>query len=473
MNLSIANVFTVSVSQPGAGAGEYNTSNIGLISHEKTNVSFPSSDPYKLYLEPSEVGLDFGTDSTTYKMAVAIFSQSPNILGPGGYLAIIKAITAVQSVSFSAGAPVSGGFKLNFGGGATSVINYNDNAAAIQTKLRLVAGLEKAEVTGSIPVGLSVKLHTFGVAALMTVSNNTMVDNTATPVVPTVAETTPGESLEDAINRSSSIVEYFGILATEVIDEAPLLAAAALVQTMNKLLFAVQIDDATVEPGGTLDQLRTGSLRQTRGLFYGGVKEDALKFAAAYASRGLSVDFDGNNTTITMHLKDLVGIQPDPSMSQTLLNKCQDAGVDVMVSIQGVTKVFTSGENMFFDRIYNQLWIVGRFQIDGFNLFAQTPTKIPQTEDGQLQLMSVLRKVCEQAVTNQYLAPGEWNSPTTFGSQEDLKSNIKQFGYYLYSAPLAKQSTAAREARQAAVVQAALKEAGANHSGSMIVNINA
>lgn len=470
-NLSIANVFTVSVSQPGAGAGEYNTSNIGLLSHEPVNPSF-GSDPYKLYLEPTEVGLDFGTDSTTYKMAVAIFSQTPNILGPGGYLAIIKTISAVQSVAFDA-ISASGGFKLHFGSGVSSLINYNDTAAQIQTKLRAVAGLEKAVVTGSIAAGLEVTLNVFGDADVMSVSDNTLETAGAVAVVVTVAEETLGEKLEDAILRTAPLIEYFGVLSTAVHADQDILDAAALIQTLNKLLFVVSNAPASIDPGGILDQLRTGSLRQTRGLFYGGSVLEALRFSAAYAGRGLSVDFDGNNTTITMHLKDLAGIQPDPTMSQTLLNKAKEAGADVMVSIQGVTKVFTTGTNMFFDRIYNQLWIVGRFQIAGFNLYATTPTKIPQTEDGALQLLSVLTKVCEAGVANQYLAPGAWDSPVTFGDQADLISNIKQLGYYLYSAPVSQQSTAAREARQAPVVQAALKEAGANQSGSMIVNINA
>lgn len=470
-NLSIANVFTVSVSQPGAGAGEYNTSNIGLLSHETPNVSF-GSDPYKLYLEPTEVGLDFGTDSTTYKMAVAIFSQSPNILGPGGYLAIIKTITAVQTVAFDA-TPASGGFSLHFASGASSTINWNDTAAQIQAKLRAVAGLEKCLVTGSIPAGLVIHPGKFGVVALLTSASDTLQTAGAVAVNITIAEQTAGEKLDAAITRTAPLIEYFGVLSTAIHANQDVLDAAALIQTMNKLLFVVENDPTSIDPGGVLDQLRTGTLRQTRGLFYGGSELDALRFAASYAGRGLSVDFDGNNTTITMHLKDLVGIQPDSTMGQTLLNKAQAAGADVMVSIQGVTKVFTSGENMFFDRIYNQLWIVGRFQIAGFNLYATTPTKIPQTEDGAIQLLSVLRKVCEAAVTNQYLAPGEWNSPTTFGDQADLLANIRQLGYYLYSQPVADQSVAAREARQAPVVQAALKEAGANQSGSMIVNINA
>ena len=471
MNLSIANVFNVSVSQPGAQIGEYNTSNLAIISHEIAAESF-GDDQYKLYLDPTEVGKDFGTNSITYKMAVAVFSQTPNILGPGGYLVIFSLPTARQDLSFPA-TPTTGGFKLNYEGGATSTINFNDSASAIQAKLRSVAGLEGAVVTGNIPAGLVVSLNKFGPAALLTISDNTLQTAGAVAVVPSVTSDIVGETYEEAILRTSDIVEYFGVMATALLDSDEIQDSAALVQAMNKLSFVLGRAEADVEAGGKLDLLRSGSLKQTRGLYYGGSLVDGLRFVAAYAGRALSVDFNGSNTTITMHLKDLAGIQPDPTMTQTLLQKCEVAGADTYVSIQGVSKTLTSGANTFFDRIYNQLWIVGAFKVAGFNLYASTPTKIPQTEDGQLLLESTLRKVADQAVDNQYLAPGNWDSPVSFGSQADLKANILQKGYYFYSSPVSKQSTAARMARQAPLVQAALKEAGANHEASLIININA
>jgi hypothetical protein len=172
-------------------------------------------------------------------------------------------------------------------------------------------------------------------------------------------------------------------------------------------------------------------------------------------------------------LKDLIGVQPDPSMTQTLLNKCIAAGADTYVSLQGVPKVFCSGENSFFDQVYNLQWFVGALQVAGFNFLAQSATKVPQTENGMDGLKAAYRNVCEQAVTNQYSAPGEWNSSTTFGNQSDFLENIQQRGYYIYSQPVAQQSQTAREARQAPLVQIALKEAGAIHSSNVIVFVNA
>jgi hypothetical protein len=119
------------------------------------------------------------------------------------------------------------------------------------------------------------------------------------------------------------------------------------------------------------------------------------------------------------------------------------------------------------------MWFVFALQVSGFNYLRQTGTKVPQTENGMDGLKGAYRSVCEQAVTNQYAAPGTWNSPVTFGNQADLIANVEQFGYYIYSTPIAQQLQADREERKAPLVQIALKEAGAIQSSTVVVNVNA
>ncbi len=243
---------------------------------------------------------------------------------------------------------------------------------------------------------------------------------------------------------------------------------------MNKIAFFVSRESASIAEGGLLDLLRSGGFTQSRGLYYGATNDDdALNMMAAYAGRALSTDFSGSNTTSTMHLKDLATIQPDPTMTQTLLTLAQAAGADCYVSLQGVPKVFCSGENSFFDQVYNLRWFVGALQVAGFNFLAQSATKVPQTEDGMDGLKDAYRAVCELAKTNAYSAPGVWNSSTTFGNQSDFLQNVTQRGYYIYSQPVSEQLQVAREARIAPLVQIALKEAGAIHKSNVIVYVNA
>lgn len=475
MELSLTNVINISVSEAQAGAGEYNTSNLAIFSSEPYDSGTFGSGGYKIYLSAIEVGIDFGTESQTYAEAVAVFSQKPNILAGNGYLVIIPMVYEIQTLTFSGGTPVSGGYKLNFNGDITAVIAYNATAADVQTAVRTLAGLEAAVVTGGpAPTLFTVKMiGYYGNAPLMTVTDNDMATSGVTAVTVAVATTVIGESINAAIVRTQDLVQYFGLIGIQTFLEADMLAAAATVQSLNKLAFFASELEASIEDGGMLDKLTTGGFTQSRGLYYGGTEEAALVFMAAYAGRGLSTNFDGSNTTSTMHLKDLSNVQPDPTMTQTILNKAQAAGADCYVSLQGVPKVYCSGANQFYDQVYNLQWFAGALQIAGFNFLAQSATKVPQTESGMDGLKSAYRSVCTQAVVNQYAAPGVWNSSTTFGNQGDFYANVAQVGYYIYSQPVSQQSQANREDRKAPIVQIALKEAGAIHSSTVLVYINA
>lgn len=476
--LALTNFINISVAAISAGVGQYNTSNLAIFTDEIPANSFGSLG-YSQYVDPTQVGIDFGTASKTYLMANAIFSQQPNILTGGGQLVIILMGAATQTAAFS-GIAASGVFKYNFGGNATANINWNDTAAQIQTKLRAVAGLADVTVTGSIASqSLVIKMAgVYGAApAVLTVSANTLQTGGSVSVTQTITNTTPGESLDAAITRTVGLVQYFGIVPTATCAEltsVDLLAAAAVIQPLNKIGFFVTYTEADIQPGGMVDQLRTGSFTQSRGLYYGDSSAfNALVMSASYASRGLSVNFSGANTTSTMNLKTLSGVQPDPSMTQTIFNEALTAGADVYVSNQGVPGVASFGANKYFDQVYNLQWFVGALQVAGFNFLAQSSTKIPQTESGMDGLKGAYRAICEQAVTSQYSAPGSWTSSTTFGNPADLIANIAQRGYYIFSLPVSLQTQTDRAARKAPLVQIALKEAGAIQQSSVIVNVNA
>jgi len=484
MDLSLANVINISVATPQPGVGQFNTSNLSIFTREVPAASFGSLG-YKIYLEPTEVAVDFGTDSDTFREATAVFSQQPNILSGGGYLVVIPMLatpqTAVQEITFPT-VPVSGTFELDYNGNNTGTLNWNDDAATIEAELQGLAGLGSATVSGAIPTESTPNdslVVTFtgvvGPAVLLLVEANTLVDADTNAVVPVVETTTIGsteETLDKAIIRTVGLVQYFGVMTTEIEAEDVMLAAAAVIQSVRKIAFFLSITAADVDPGGKLDKLRTGSFTQSRGIFYGDTEETGLVFMAAYAGLGLSTNFNGSLTTQTMHLKTLSGVQPDPSMTQTLLNLCQAAGADVYASLQGVSKTFTSGANDYYDNQYNLQWFAATLEVSGFNALATTNTKIPQTEGGMDILKGAYRTVCEQAVTNGFSAPGSWTSPVTFGDLADLIANVSQRGYYIFSSPVAQQLPAVRAARQAPLVQIALKYAGAIHSSTVIVNVN-
>ena len=374
--LDITNVVTISLSAAQTGLGEYNVHNLAIFTSDTAGDTFGDLG-YKIYKAPKEVGVDFGTTSTTYKMALAVFAQSPNILNGDGYLVVIPFASS-------------------------------------------------------------------------------------------------SETLTTAINRTSSLVQYFGILCTKDYDDEEVASAAAVVQTMNKMMFVVSNSATDIAAAGSFHDIAEAGYDKTRCLAYlSTTTEPAKVMAAAYAGRALSTAFEGSNTTQTMHLKDLTGVVADPTMTQTQLNLCQDCGADAYVNIAGVAKTFTSGVNGFFDQVYNRCWFLGALEVAGFNALAKVSTKIPQTEPGMTLLKGAYRLICEQAVRNGYVAPGAWNSADRFGDVEAMLRNIEEVGYYIYSLPVNLQSQTDREARKAPLIQIAIKEAGAIHSTSVIVYINA
>lgn len=436
---------------------------------------------YAAYLTPTQVGLDFGTNSKTFKMANAIFSQQPNILIGGGQLIIILLQVSQQTLTLS-GVPASGTFEVTYNGNSSAAINWNDSPATIQSKVQAVPGLSQAVIAGDLlNQSITVILNgVYGVAPAITASLNSL--QTSVPAAITITPTIPvaGEKLDAAITRTVGLVQYFGILVNEsvgtaqVVPAADVTAAAAVVLPLVKMLFLVTNSqtDLTATTGLVAANSVAGNTN-TRINYYGDVTvANALVFLASYIGFGLSVNFSGSNTTTTLHLKQLLGVSPDPTMTQTILDLAQAAGADCYVSLQGVSAIFCSSANLFFDQVYNRLWLTGALQVAGFNYLAQSNTKIPQTEAGMDGLKGAYRAILEQAVVNQYCAPGSWNSSTTFGNQQDLIANVSQRGYYIYSVPVAQQSQTNRAARQAPLVQIALKEAGAIHSSSVIVTVN-
>lgn len=374
--LDITNVITISLSAAQTGLGEYNVNNLAIFSAETPAESFGDLG-YKIYKAPKEVGVDFGTTSTTYKMALAVFAQTPNILNGDGYLTVIPFASS-------------------------------------------------------------------------------------------------SEVLATAITRAESLVQFFGILSTKDYDAEEVSAAAAVVQTLNKILFVVSNSASDIAATGSFHDIAEAGYDKTRCLAYlSETTEPAKVMAAAYAGRALSTAFEGSNTTSTMHLKDLIGITADPTMTQTQLNLCQSCGADAYVNIAGVAKTFTSGANGFFDQVYNRCWFLGALEVAGFNALAKVSTKVPQTEPGMTILKGAYRLVCDRAVRNGYVAPGAWNSADRFGDVEAMLRNIEEVGYYIYSLPVNQQAQTEREERKAPLVQIAIKEAGAIHSSNVLVYINA
>jgi hypothetical protein len=487
--LDISNVVRVSLSGAERGLGEVNTSALAIITDEAPISS--SYGDFGVYLNPQGVAEDFGSNSETYRLALAIFNQNRNILDGDGYLVVIP---RDQSAAAQAASIIGEGF-VNLT--ALTAEDYNVRAAVgTDPAADLLIGeidtssLEAAETslnsTAVTAAGLVFSLS--GELASAKVTLKTTATGASAAVVLSLATTGTDiapllglsgsasgadagvERAKDTILRTNGSVNYFGIVYNEKFTDAVLAELAATVQSLDK--FQAVGSNLSADIAGIFTTLKDAGYTQTRSLYYSVSENDALDFAAAYMSRLMSVNFSAANTAITMHLKDIVGLVGDPGMSQSRLDECQAAGVDFYGNF-GVAKVFTSGANLYSDQVYNRLALKVDLQVAGFNYLATTNTKIPQTEPGMDGLKGAYRVVMAQYVAAGVFAPGTWNGSTRFGKPEDHDRNIEEFGFFIYSLPVAQQSQTVRESRVAPVVQIAAKEAGAIHSSDVSVLVEA
>lgn len=254
-------------------------------------------------------------------------------------------------------------------------------------------------------------------------------------------------------------------------NDAEMSAAAAVFDANGRLLFLTSNDTTLMNAAGTFYNVRAANQHFVRCLLHTVNALSARLFAAAYASLGMATNWDGSATASTQQMKDLANVLPDPGITQTVLNTCQTQGVDIYANFGPLPKVFSTGGNTFFDQVWGTLWLKAALQVAGFNALATTSTKIPQTEPGIALLRNAYIAVLERGVVNGFVAPGRWNSPVTFGNTQALRAAVEAIGYYVFSQPVVQQSQTARAARQAPLIQIAVKLAGAVHSSSVIVFI--
>lgn len=281
------------------------------------------------------------------------------------------------------------------------------------------------------------------------------------------------ETFSAAITRLSADVYFGGVISAQYLSTADATAAATVCQAMEtKFVFPQTSTDALT---GVFKTIIDAGDSKTKCLLYTISEAKAVEAAAAYISRASGVNYEAQNACLTMNLKDLAGIDVDTGISQSVYNSCKSLGVDCYCSIEGLPKVISNAPSggLYFDQVANRMWFRQRLKVEYFNTLAGTATKIPQTESGMNTVKNAIRGVCDLAVYNGFLAPGQWNGADKFGNEEDFLRNISDFGYYIYSRPVREQSQTQRASRTAPVVQIAGKEAGAIHSGSIIVQFEA
>lgn len=285
-------------------------------------------------------------------------------------------------------------------------------------------------------------------------------------------ETGETESLSDAINAVLDYTNWYGIaLAPDEdlsVDDTLSVAKQIEASSLSRI-FAVTTSD-----GGTLEsnndsclaaQAKAAELSRTFVQY-----STSSKYAAISAfGRAFTVNFTGENTTITLKFK------TEPGVTYEQLTSSQAAAVDdknanVYVYYANDTAILQQGvmsNGDFFDERHGLDWLQDYVQTNLFNLLYSN-TKIPQTEAGITRLMANVEASMDQSVTNGLVAAGVWTGQD-LGELSNGDTLTK--GYYVYAQPLADQAQSDREARKAPLIQVAAKLAGAVHYADVQINV--
>ena len=483
--LSINNIIRVSVQGVERSIGVKNVNELALFTTETPN----TPDPYLIAIDPSSVAEAYGTASLTARMANNVFAQSMNPNSGRGYLVVIPLQGAVSATSatFTTGTVgdatdfalvTNGSLKISLDGGTaieytgldfSSCSSLDDIVSVLKLKLKdvliSVSGTEIEFKSKKVGAGSSVVL-TSGTSGT-DITSATYLNVTGGSTVNGVDSS--GETLADAIARISESARFTGVISNLAMEDTAMLATSTYINSRD--LIWVAPFSSTEDIAGAITTIKSATQRQTRCVLYTEGVEEAQLMAAAYAGRAFSTNFSGASTSQTMQLKTLVNVTPDSGITQTDYTNAIAAGADMYVSFEGDSGVACGKGNGYFDVVYENLALKYASQAALYNVIKTAGTKIPQTETGMAALRNAQGNVCLQFVRNGVLAPGKWNSPSTFGDPETFKKNIEDNGWYIYSTPIALQPQSEREQRIAPLIQCACKRSGAIHEADLIIMV--
>ena len=291
----------------------------------------------------------------------------------------------------------------------------------------------------------------------------------------TLAEGEAGavETLLQAVNACLQYTNWYGLAIADSADlvEADVISVAAAIEASSlSRILAVTTADVNVLVSWNTDnigyKLKAADYSRTFWQY-----SSSSKYAAISAfGRAFTVNFTGNNTTITLKFK------TEPGVTHETLTTAQASAIDaingnVYVYYANDTAIIQQGvmaNGDFFDERHGLDWLQNYVQTNLYNLLYTSTTKIPQTDAGVTRLMTNVEASLDQAVNNGLVAPGVWNGGP-IGQIESGDTLTK--GYYVHADSVENQAQSDREARKSPVIQAAIKLAGAIHYADVQINV--
>lgn len=495
---NISNVVNVALLPEGAAVARDNMNVCAIVTSQQDG-PLSTANRYQLYSDIGSVATDFGTGSDMYQHAAAFFGTTPNPINAGGVLVAGYWRSADESVAASA-ATLTGAqlveatvipqlqqvsdatFELTIDG-TTDYVSVDFSAvtslADVAAYLNGLTGLGLGTASVTDDNRILITSDTTGATSTITLASQSVTGTYVGPLLGlstgTGAVTVQGadasvlsaETQLEAAAALKALVNYKGlvIIDQDTDDNRKLMAAWA--QANSVLVYEVFFGTNALTFLGVPWAIKLASNTNYR-MLYSAAGNRVL--ASTYMARAHVVNFNAENSALTMHLKTLAVAAE--SYTQTQMTSAKTVGLDLYTTIKKLPVVLTSGANDFVDNRYNLIGYVDAVQTDMYNLLKATATKIPQTQRGVNQLIDQGEKTTRGFVRAGVFAPGTWSSPDYFGDRATFERNISENGFYWLAGSLADQPQADRQARKSPVLQAAVKNAGAIHSVDVIINFN-
>lgn len=455
----------------------------GLLNIIGKSARLPIGDRIRAYSDMAGVAADFQSTDEEYKAAQIFFSQAPrptellisrrfDAAVSGELLCSVnyeKTLTTWQAVT-------NGGFDIKLDGvnvqitalNLSGAANLDAVASAIQTKLALALAGSTCVFDGKRFI---IRSGTTGVTST--------VDYTTAPTgagAPTDIGAMLGSRLEDlGVKTAGSAIEtiagsldalqqknpsWYGVTFTKELTEQNIKDAAAWAETQVKIFGFTTSASNVLDASVTADIASFMKSNLYDRTFCIWDNDDPYQIVSAFA-RAFTVNFNEQNSTITLKFKLLPGTTPvqlTETQRQALVAKNCNYYTYFGDSAMLAEGVMAGGK--FFDERHGLDWLQNAIETNVFGYLYTRTTKVPQTDKGVAALVQQVEKACREGVNNGLLAPGVWNG---MDLGEVKSGSFLSKGFYVYAQPVAEQNQSDREARKAPPIQVIAKGAGAIH----------
>lgn len=448
-----------------------------------------------------EVATDFGTSAPEYLAADLFFSQVPTptqlYIGRWAQTAthgqlLCGPLSATQQAIGNWTTVTAGSFKVSIdGSGVTNIgslnfsaaSNLNAVAADIQTALQAIGtggftaatcvwnGFQFVITSGTTGASSTVSAMTTGNANDISVQIMGTAGELSQLVPGIVAET----ALQCVVIMDQQAVQWYALtFAAPQLVDADVLAVAGYIEgdgTNNPHLFGVTTAEAAavVSPDTTSIGYQLKQLDYNR--TFTEYSSTTLYAVASLIGRFVTVNFFASNSTITGMYKQQPGVVAE-SLTSSKANQLNANNYNYYANFNNGTAITVNAvcaSGVFIDTMWDLDFLVNDIQTRVYNLLYTSPTKIPQTDAGMHQIATQIGAACIDAVNNDTLAPGVWNSQG-FGQLQ--QGDFLSQGFYIYQPPIALQAENDRAARKSVPFQVAAKLAGAVHTVQITVTAN-